>query len=269
MGGRLAGKVAVVTGGTAGIGLGTAKAFVKEGATVIFNSRKAEAGARTEALLRELATGGEVHFVQADVSVREQMEAVIDRAIDGFGRLDALVNNAQRLVTVKPIMLKPDEDYRNSLDGGFFASKWAMQRAFPTMRAQGGGSIVNMSSGWAWQAPPNTSDYAGTKAAIEALTRSAANEWGRFNINVNVIAPFSKSKSWDKYEAANPEAARRSQQSNALKRAGDPEHDLGALALGLVTEEARFITGQTFDGSGGAFYLRRTHSSTESWADQF
>jgi NAD(P)-dependent dehydrogenase (short-subunit alcohol dehydrogenase family) len=269
MGGRLAGKVAVVTGGTAGIGLGTAKAFVKEGATVIFNSRKAEAGARAEALLRELATGGEVHFVQADVSVREQMEAVIDRAIDGFGRLDALVNNAQRLVTVKPIMLKPDEDYRNSLDGGFFASKWAMQRAFPTMRAQGGGSIVNMSSGWAWQAPPNTSDYAGTKAAIEALTRSAANEWGRFNINVNVIAPFSKSKSWDKYEAANPEAARRSQQSNALKRAGDPEYDLGALALGLVTEEARFITGQTFDGSGGAFYLRRTHSSTESWADQF
>ena len=269
MASRLAGKVAVITGGTAGIGLGTAKAFVKQGATVIFNSRKPEAGARTEGLLRELATGGEVHYVQADVSMKEQVEAVIDRAIKDFGRLDALVNNAQRLVTVKPIMVKPDEDYQNSLNGGFFASKWAMQRAFPAMRDQGGGSVVNMTSGWAWQAPPNSSDYAATKAAIEALTRSAANEWGRFNINVNVIAPYSKSKSWEKYEAANPEAARRSQQANPLKRAGDPEFDLGALALGLVTEEARFITGQTFDGSGGAFYLRRTHSATEAWSDQF
>ena len=122
---------------------------------------------------------------------------------------------------------------------------------------------------WAWQAPVNTSDYAATKAAIEALTRSAANEWGRFNINVNVIAPFAKSKSWDKYQAANPDAARRSEQANALKRAGDAEQDLGALVLGLVTDEARFITGQTFDGSGGALYLRRTHSATESWAEQF
>jgi NAD(P)-dependent dehydrogenase (short-subunit alcohol dehydrogenase family) len=265
MPGRLAGKVAVVTGATAGIGLGIAKRFVKEGATVIFNARRADRGTTAQQQLRELAQGGEVHFVQADVSVREQVEAVIDRALNGFGRIDALVNNAQRLVTVKPIMVKPDEDYQNALDGGFFASKWAMQRAFPAMRDQGGGSVVNMTSGWAWQAPVNASDYAATKAAIEALTRSAANEWGRYNINVNVIAPYAKSKSWDKYAAANPDAARLSQASNPLKRAGDPEFDLGNLALGLVTEEARFITGQTFDGSGGAFYLRRTHSSTETW----
>jgi len=268
MTGRLAGKVAVVTGATAGIGLGTAMRFVREGATVVFNGRRANSGAETEALLRELARGGQVCFVQADVGVKEQVEAVIDRAIKDFGRVDALVNNAQRLVTVKPIMAKPDEDYQSSLGGGFFASKWAMQRAFPIMREQGGGSVVNMTSGWAWQAPVNTSDYAATKAAIEALTRSAANEWGRYNINVNVIAPYAKSKSWAKYEAANPEAARLSQASNPLKRAGDPEFDLGSLALGLVTDEARFITGQTFDGSGGGFYLRRTHSSTEAWTDK-
>jgi NAD(P)-dependent dehydrogenase (short-subunit alcohol dehydrogenase family) len=268
MPGRLAGKVAVVTGATAGIGLGIAKRFVKEGATLVFNGRRANTGAETEALLRELAAGGEVHFVQADVSVKEQVEAVVDRAIRDFGRVDALVNNAQRLVTVKPIMVKPDEDYQNAFNGGFFASKWAMQRAFPAMRDQGGGSVVNMTSGWAWQAPVNASDYAATKAAIEALTRSAANEWGRYNINVNVIAPYAKSKSWDKYEAANPEAARLSQASNLLKRAGDPEFDLGNLALGLVTEEARFINGQTFDGSGGALYLRRTHSSTEAWSEK-
>jgi NAD(P)-dependent dehydrogenase (short-subunit alcohol dehydrogenase family) len=143
-----------------------------------------------------------------------------------------------------------------------------MKRAFPSMRERGGGSVVNMTSGWAWQAPPNASDYAANKAAIEAFTRAAANEWGRYNINVNVIAPYAKSKAWEKYEAANPVAAKLSQQSNPLKRAGDPEFDLGGLALGLVTEEARFINGQTFDGSGGAFYLRRTHSSTESWSEK-
>jgi NAD(P)-dependent dehydrogenase (short-subunit alcohol dehydrogenase family) len=266
MAGRLAGKVAVITGATAGIGLGTAKRFVSEGATVVFNGRRANTGAETEALLRELATGGEVCFVQADVSVKEQIDSVIDRALKDFGRIDALVNNAQRLVTVKPIIVKPDEDYQHSLNGGLFASKWAMQRAFPAMRDQGGGSVVNMTSGWAWQAPVNASDYAATKAAIEALTRVAANEWGRYNINVNVIAPYAKSKSWEKYEKANPEAAMFSQASNPLKRAGDPEFDLGSLALGLVTEEARFINGQTFDGSGGAFYLRRTHSATEAWS---
>jgi NAD(P)-dependent dehydrogenase (short-subunit alcohol dehydrogenase family) len=268
MAGRLAGKVAVVTGATAGIGLGIAKLFVKQGATVIFNARRAEAGEKTETLLREIATGGEVHFVRADVGVKEEIEAVIDRAVQGFGRIDALVNNAQGLVRIGPIMEKPDRHYQRSLDSGFFGSKWAMQRAFPAMRDQGGGSIVNMTSGWAWSAPPNTSDYAANKAAIEALTRSAANEWGRYNINVNVIAPYSKSASWEKYAAENPAAATASAASNPLRRVGDPELDLGGLALGLVTEEARFITGQTFDGSGGAFYLRRIHSSTEDWAAQ-
>jgi 3-hydroxybutyrate dehydrogenase/3-oxoacyl-[acyl-carrier protein] reductase len=99
---RLAGKVAVITGATAGIGLGTAKRFVKEGATVIFNARRAEHGAKTQALLRDIAVGGEVHFVQADIGVKEQIEAVIDRALS-FGRLDALVNNAQGFVPIGPI----------------------------------------------------------------------------------------------------------------------------------------------------------------------
>ena len=267
MSGRLAGKVAVVTGATSGIGLGTAKRFVTEGATVIFNARRAEAGARTEALLREMAAGGEVCFVQADISVKEQIEAVIDRAL-GFGRLDALVNNAQGFVPIGPILTKPDQQYRHALESGLFATKWAMQRAFPTMRDQGGGSIVNMTSGWAWLAPPNLSDYGANKAALEALTRSTANEWGRYNINVNIVAPHSKSKGWDRYAADNPDAAQALTALNPLKRVGDPQDDLGSLILGLVTEEARFITGQTFDGSGGGLYLRRTYSSTEEWTSQ-
>jgi NAD(P)-dependent dehydrogenase (short-subunit alcohol dehydrogenase family) len=264
MRGRLEGKVAVITGATAGIGLGAAKRFVKEGATVIFNARRPEAGAKTESLLREIATGGEVHYVQADISVQEQIEAVVDRALQ-FGRLDALVNNAQAFVPTGPIMTTPDKHYRHAIEGGLFATKWAMQRAFPAMRDQGGGSIVNMSTGWAWTTPPNLSDYGANKAALESLTRSAANEWGRYNINVNIIWPYSKSKSYERYVQDNPEAARKSAARNPLKRVGDPETDLGGLILGLVTEEARFITGQTFDGGGGHVGLRRSYSDTEDW----
>jgi NAD(P)-dependent dehydrogenase (short-subunit alcohol dehydrogenase family) len=255
----------VVTGATAGIGLGTAQRFVKEGATVIFNARKAEAGQQTEALLRESATAGEVHFVQADISVREQIEAVVDRAIQGFGRIDALVNNAQGFTPARAIMNKPDKEYRHSLESGLFATKWAMERAFPTMRDQCGGSILNTTSGWAWMAPPHLSDYNATKAALEALTRTAANEWGRYNINVNIVAPVAKSAGWDGYAAANPEAAKAVTDQNPLKRVGDTEFDLGSLALGLITEEARFITGQTFCGGGGSLYLRRVYSATENW----
>jgi NAD(P)-dependent dehydrogenase (short-subunit alcohol dehydrogenase family) len=268
MAGRLEGKVAVVTGGTAGIGLGTCKRFLQEGATVIFSARREERGRAVEAELRALARGGEVHFVQGDVGVREQIEAVADRAILGFGRIDALVNNAQGFTQSMPIMEKPDRHYQKSFDTGIFGTKWAMQRALPAMKAQGGGSIVNMTSGWAWTAPANASDYGANKAAIEALTRHAANEWGRFNINVNIVAPYSKSAMWEKYAAHSPEVAYRSSQNNPMRRIGDPVDDLGGLILGLVTEEARFITGQTFDGSGGSLYLRRNYSDTESWTEQ-
>lgn len=90
MTGRLAGKVAVITGATSGIGFGTARAFVKQGATLVFTARTAGTGAEVEAALRGMATGGEVHFVRADIAIRAEIEAVIDRAIGDFGRLDAL-----------------------------------------------------------------------------------------------------------------------------------------------------------------------------------
>jgi NAD(P)-dependent dehydrogenase (short-subunit alcohol dehydrogenase family) len=107
------------------------------------------------------------------------------------------------------------------------------------------------------------SDYAANKAALEAFTRSAANEWGRYNINVNIVAPVSKSAGWDNFERADPEGAKLVSQFNPLRRVGDPEFDLGVLALGLISESARFITGQTFDGGGGALNLRRAYNATE------
>ena len=165
---------------------------------------------------------------------------------------------------VMPIMRKPDEHYRYSFESGFFATKWAMEAAFPAMRDQGGGSIVNTCSVWGIQCPPNTSDYAGNKAALEGLTRSAAQEWGRHNINVNIVAPSAISAGFLNWQAANPQLAAAVLAQNPLGRMGNAEEDLGSLALGLVSEHARFITGQTFDGGGGNCFLRRVDPGTDT-----
>ena len=263
MAGRLDGKVAVITGATSGIGLGTAKCFVKEGATLVFNARTEAAGAAALEELRSVARGGQVVFLQADVSMKEQVEAVIDRAVQEFGRLDALINNAQGIPPIRSIMTKPDADHRHSFESGYFGAKWAMQRAFPTMRDQGGGSIINTTSGYATMGAPNASDYNSNKAALEALTRTAAHEWGRYNISVNVVAPAARSAGYENFVRANPELAAAMRETTPLRRIGDPELDLGALALGLVTEEARYITGQTFDGGCGHVYLRRVYCGTD------
>lgn len=259
---RLEGKVAVITGATSGIGKGTARRFVREGATIVFNARTEATGLQTEEELRALMPGARVKFIRADISIKEQIQGVVEYAIKTFGRVDALVNNAQGIPPVGPIMKKPDEHYRYSFESGFFASKWAMEAAFPTMRDQGGGGIVNTTSNWGILSPPNVSDYSGNKAAIESLTRSAAQEWGRYNINVNVVAPSAMSAGYQNWKDANPEFARLVEEQNPLKHVGDPEEDLGSLALGLVTEDARFITGQTFDGGGGHVYLRRVYGGT-------
>ena len=261
--GRLAGKVAVITGATSGIGKGTARRFVREGATIVFNARTEATGLQTEEELRALMPGAKVKFVRADISVKEQIQGVVEYAVKTFGRIDALINNAQGIPPVGPTMKKPDEDYRYSFESGFFASKWAMQAAFPTMRDQGGGGIVNTTSVWGIICPPKVSDYSGNKASIESLTRSAAQEWGRYNINVNVVAPSSVSAGYLVWAKANPDAARMVNEQNPLKRTGDPEHDLGSLALGLVTEDARYITGQTFCGGGGNSFLRRIYAGTD------
>ena len=126
--------------------------------------------------------------------------------------------NAQGIPPMVPLLDKPDAHHLHSFQSGYFGTKWAMQRAFPTMRDQGGGSIVNTTSNWASTAPPNASDYNGNKAALEALTRSAAHEWGRYNINVNIVAPASKSAGWDNWEAVYPELARQVIRDNPMGR---------------------------------------------------
>jgi NAD(P)-dependent dehydrogenase (short-subunit alcohol dehydrogenase family) len=261
--GRLAGKVAVVTGATSGIGRGVARRFIREGAAVYFGARGEAAGRETEAELGALAPGAHAVFMPVDLADRAQAVGLVRRAVAETGRLDVLVNNGQGIPPLRSLLNKPDGDFDYALRTGFFASKWLMTEAFPTMRDQGGGAIVNIGSQSGQNGGVNQGDYAAAKEAIRSLTRTAANEWGRYNIRVNTVNPAAESAGLRNWAAANPDFYELSQRWIPLKRYGDPEDDIGSLILGLVTDEAGFITGQTFSGEGGLSALHRKRSGTD------
>lgn len=251
---QLQGKVAIVTGGSEGIGFGIVQKLAAEGAHVVFCSRSADKGARA---LDELkALGLSADYLQADVGVRAQAESVVAGTIERYGRVDGLVNNAQAEWKWVAVEDKTEEAYDKALSSGFHASRWLMNAVFPYYKAQGGGRVINFGSRRAVYGAKLSAEYNSTKEAIRGLTLSAAREWGRYNITVNVICPACESAGTVAYMRDNPEMAARTLLAIPMRRLGKPVEDLGALVAGLLGDDARFITGQTFFADGG-LHLKR------------
>lgn len=248
MAGRLEGKVAVVTGGGRGIGRGVCRRFAREGASVVVAERDAPDG---EAVAADLAgLGGRGIFVPTDVTQKDQVKRMIRTAVEEFGRLDILVNNAIALSPHVFFQDKSDEMLDKTLHVGVYATFWAMQEAFPLMKAQGGGRIINFYSNDAEIGQWMQSDYNVTKAGIQALTRSGAAEWGRYNILCNAIAPAAAGTIYYELVKKHPQIAEMSRQ-HPLGRAGDPETDIAPVALFLATEDSQYMNGQTLYVDGG------------------
>ena len=182
--GRLDGRVAIVTGGGQGIGEGIARRYAAEGAAVVVAELRADTGERVAAALAPPS-----RFVATDVTKKEDVYHAVQVALDEYGRLDVLVNNAYTGAGFAPLELKTEDDFARSLSGSFYGTLWAMQAAFPHMRDQGGGRIINLVSLNGMNAHMYSADYNATKEAIRTLTRTAAREWARYNILVNAIAP--------------------------------------------------------------------------------
>ncbi|GAB3101735.1 SDR family oxidoreductase [Aestuariicella hydrocarbonica] len=247
--GLLSNKVALITGGGGGIGRGVARRFAREGACVVIAEIDVASGQQTASELEAL--GGKGLFVHTDILQKNSVLAAIDAAVSHFGGLDILVNNA--FVPTPNVRLedKTDDMLDQTLTSTIRASWWAMRAALPHMRQRGGGKIINFFSIdvdiGAWL----HADYNTAKAGIVGLTRSAASEWGRFNITVNAIAPTAMGATFHKLAAENPGFAERSAAMRPLGRCGDPEEDIGPAVVFLASELSRYVTGETLHVDGG------------------
>lgn len=241
-------KVALITGGGAGIGRGIVTRFLAEGAQVVVAEYDA---ARCADLRNDYADNDSLHVVPTDVRDKEQVLASVQAAVDTFGGLDIVVNNA---FTLSPRVLlehKTDEMLDGTLHSGLWAAWWGMQAARPIMAARGGGAIVNFYSIDVETAAWLNSDYVVTKSALLGLTRSSAHEWGRFGIRVNSIAPAAMGTHFHALAAENPGFSERSAARKPLGRNGDPELDIAPVVVFLASEMSRYVTGELIHVDGG------------------
>ncbi|MDE2563041.1 MAG: SDR family oxidoreductase [Sphingomonadales bacterium] len=246
----LEGKTAIVTGGAKGLGHGISRAMAKEGAALLITGRD---GAATERVAAEIRRdfGTPAVGISADMRSREQVEAMVQRAVDEFGGLDSLVTNASQLSPNVLLEQKTDEMLADTLAMGVWGTWWAMRAAFPHMKARGGGTVVNFHSIDAETGAWLHADYNINKMGLLGLTRSAAVEWGRFNIRVNAIAPTGMGQVFAQLVKDVPGFLDMATATNPLKRAGDPEQDIGPVVVFLASEMSRFITGEMINVDGG------------------
>jgi NAD(P)-dependent dehydrogenase (short-subunit alcohol dehydrogenase family) len=256
MTGILAGKVAIVTGAGRGIGRAIAEQFAGEGAKVVVSSRSPGNVEETVTAIR--AAGGEAIGVTCDVSERADVARTIAAAVDSWGGIDILVNNAQSFGTRasperksldSPVESVTEEEWDWVYATGLKGTLYAMQAAFPHMKARGGGSIINFGTGRGIMSTPMTSAYNATKEAVRSLSRTAANEWGVHNIRVNVINPAIDT---DAFRADIPtEEERRAVEAMIpLRRIGVPR-EAARVAVFLAGPDSSYLTGMLFTVDGG------------------
>jgi 3-hydroxybutyrate dehydrogenase len=254
--GVLDGRVACITGGTRGIGLGIAKGFLDEGALVVINGRDA---AKAEQTLDALGAGDRVHFIAGDVKQRESCEAIVDGTVDHFGRIDILVANAGGGTGHAPIVDLTDEAMQDALVWNFWHTFWTMRRAFHHMIPQEFGRVMSVSSLEGKVGKPGISIYVTAKHAINGLTKSAAHEVGTLGITVNALCPGAIET--DIMMAEGPAAAASMgldyqglldmfAQESAIKRLNEVE-DVAAVATLLASDAGAGITGSLISIDGG------------------
>ncbi|MBL8631196.1 MAG: SDR family oxidoreductase [Rhodospirillaceae bacterium] len=244
----LAGKRAIITGGTAGIGRATAELFVEHGAKVVVTGRDLERAKNIQPLIDQ----GHALFVQQDTSDEKSWADVISRTLEAYGGLDILVNNAGRLI-VKPLPLLSHDDMKLMLAANLESVFLGMRAAWPHL-TKTGGNIVNVSALMGAKTAAIGLAYSAAKAAQQALTKSAALEGAAHNIRVNTVLPgVIWSDGWKRLAGEKQDETKTSVSANIpLKRVGEPREIAQAIVY-LAGDEARYITGIEMTIDGGSF----------------
>lgn len=246
--GELKGRVAVVTGGNGGIGLGMARGLAGAGAAVVVSGRNAEKSRRAVVELASL--GAEAVAIEADVADEAAVEALIRKTVDRFGRLDVLVNNAGMNIR-KPVQDLTLAEWRRVLDTNLTSAFLSCRAAYPIMKRGGGGKIINIGSMMSIFGTSFAPAYAASKGGIVQLTKSMASAWARDNIQVNAVLP-----GWIDTELT--QNARREVQGlhdrvlarTPADRWGAPA-DLSGIAVFLGGPASDFVTGTAIPVDGG------------------
>jgi NAD(P)-dependent dehydrogenase (short-subunit alcohol dehydrogenase family) len=258
--GRLADRVVIITGAGAGIGRGIARRFAREGARITLAERKPEWGERTAKEVEDL--GAEALFVETDVTQKEQVERAVAQTVERWGTVHVLINNAWSGGTLVRSEWMDDETMRRAFDVGTMGAFWAMQACFPHMKAQAYGRIVSLCSLNGVNAHMFSLHYNMAKEALRAITRTAAREWADRGITCNIICPAAETESSKAMRAIAPEIFEKVDPLMPMGRMGDPENDIGPVALFLATEDSQYVTGNTLYADGGS------HINGTPWAPE-
>ncbi|MBM3131967.1 MAG: SDR family oxidoreductase [Chloroflexi bacterium] len=247
--GKVKGKVALVTGAGSGIGRATALLFAQEGAKVVVVDIVPEGGKETVNMIKK--AGGEALFVQVDISRADQVQAMIKKAVDTYGRLDCAANNAGIEAQPAPTADCTEADFDRTvavnLKGTFLCMKYEIQQ----MLKQGGGTIVNTSSMAGMVGVAGMPAYTAAKHGIVGLTRTAALEYGTAGIRVNAVCPgATRTPMVQQIITAMPELGKGMEANHPIGRIGEP-NEIAEAIVWLCSDESSFVTGHPMAVDGG------------------
>lgn len=260
--GFLEGKVVIITGagkavledGRCGsIGYGIATAYAKEGANIVITGRNVQKLLDAKADL-EGKYSVKVLPIQADISPKQNNEEVVqnvvNKTIEEFGRIDVLINNAQASASGVPLAEHTTEQFELAMYSGLYAVFYYMKACYPHL-AKTQGSVINFASGAGLFGNYGQCSYAAAKEGIRGLSRVAATEWAKDNINVNIVCPLAWTAQLEKFEKAYPDAFKANVKTPPIGHFGDSEMEIGRVCVQLASPDFKFMTGETLTLEGG------------------
>jgi NAD(P)-dependent dehydrogenase (short-subunit alcohol dehydrogenase family) len=247
---RLEGHVTLITGGGKGIGFGLAEAFAEAGSHLVLTGRTESRLIEAKERL-ETKYGIEVLPIVADGADEDAIRNVVAKAVEQFGKINTLVNNAQVSKSGTLLVEHTKEDFDLAIYSGLYAAFFYMRECFPYLK-ETKGSVINFASGAGLIGKLGQASYAAAKEGIRGMSRVAAAEWGPDGVRVNVVCPLAMTESLQEWKVNYPELFEKTIQGIPLGRFADPKEDIGKVCVFLASEDAAYVTGETVTLQGGS-----------------